>query len=252
MVTASNHPESGADAARSRLAHYAGTKDSRLEAALLEDYRGLALSLARRYAGRGEAVEDLEQVAMFGLLKALRRFDPALGRAFSTFAVPTILGELKRHFRDHGWVLRPPRGLQELYLAVQRAAADMTTELGRSPLVSEIATRCGASDEAVLESLELGHARIGEPLEVRAAEGDEAHFRAEIGTEDPGFRLAEERMDLGDLLARLAPSDAVVLRMRYFDGLTQDEIAARLGTNQMAISRRLKKTVGRLQALHAS
>jgi RNA polymerase sigma-B factor len=229
---------------------YARTSDFDLEGELLEEYRGLARSFARRFVGHGVPLDDLMQVAMLALLKALRRFDLGFGVKFSTYAGPTMLGELKRHFRDHGWAVRAPRRLQELHLEAKAHVEDLNHELGRSPTVDEVAARCGVSEEMILQSMELGQARVSLSLDVQSSpHDDEVATRRELGADDPGYDGVDGRVSVGALLKRLRPGDVALLRMRFAEGLTQQEIAERLGTNQMSVSRQLARTMIRLRAL---
>ncbi len=205
----------------------------------------LARSLARRYAGKGEPLDDLEQVASVGLLKAIDRFDLAREVKFATFAVPTIAGEIKRHFRDRGWMLRVPREVQELAGRLTGVRETLTTDLGRSPTVAELATAAGAGEERVLEALSAGDAyrtlSLDEPL-VDGAGALEA-----IGFDDAGFELAEHRVVLHDGLDELAPREREILRLRFYEGLTQREIADQVGISQMHVSRLIRRSVEQLR-----
>ena len=203
----------------------------------------LARSLARRYAGKGEPLEDLEQVASLGLLKAIDRFDVSRDVRFATFAVPTIAGELKRHFRDRGWMLRVPRDIQELSARVTRCREALTREHGRSPTVNDVAAALGESDERVLDALRAADAykmmSLDEPLGGAEAGG----VLDAIGGEDQGFARAEERAMLRIGLDMLAPREREILRLRYYEGLTQREIARAVGVSQMHVSRLIRRSV---------
>jgi len=214
---------------------------------LVARYMPLAQHLARRYATRSED-EDVLQVAAIGLIKAIDRFDPHRGIAFSSFAVPTILGEIKRHFRDLGWSVRVPRPLQELGVRVQRATEDLTARLGRSPTVDELADACGAPAEEILEARALGTAHHAISLDALAHD-DEEHStpRQLVGEEDPGYGRAELGADLERLLMRLDERERVVLRLRFKEDLVQREIARRLGISQMQVSRIISHAISGLQ-----
>ena len=201
----------------------------------------LARSLARRYAGKGEPLDDLEQVASLGLLKAIDRFDVTRDVRFTTFAVPTIAGELKRHFRDRGWMLRVPRDVQELSARVARAREMLTRELGAVPTVPQIAQALGVGDEQVLEALSAAGAyrmlSLDEPL-VEGAGALEA-----IGDDDAGFEHAEQRVLLRRGLEGLPPREREIVRLRYYEGMTQREIARTVGISQMHVSRLIRRSV---------
>lgn len=209
----------------------------------------LARHLARRYTTRVEG-DDLEQVAVIGLIKAIDRFDPGRGIAFSSFAVPTIVGELKRYFRDHGWSVRVPRELQELALRVERAAERLTSELGRSPTVEELAARCGATLEQVLEARGTATAHHALSLDRLSHEDDDEGPARLVGREDSGFRLAEQSADLERLLSTLSDRSQTVLRLRFQEDLVQREIAARMGLSQMQVSRLIASAIRHLQEQH--
>jgi len=188
------------------------------------------------------------QVASLGLVKAVDRFDLERGTAFSSYAVPIMLGELRRHFRDTGWGVHVPRGLQELVLRVERTTEEMRGRIGRSPKPSELAEELGLELETVLEALGAVHA--GSPLSLDATvagEPDAVPRVALIGGEDPGYDLVEYRSVMGTTLAALAERDRTILRMRFVEGLTQAEIAARIGLSQMSVSRILRRITERLR-----
>jgi RNA polymerase sigma-B factor len=195
----------------------------------------LARSLAHRYWHSGEPIEDLEQVACVGLLNAIDRFDPHLGTRFSTFAVPTILGELRQHFRDHTWALRPPRRLQELSVRIAQARDELVPVLGRQPTVAELADRLCAAEESILQALEIGAARHTVPL-------DEPWSAV-----DDGYARAEDHDLLVSLLRTLSPQDAEIVLLRFRDEFTQDVIAHRVGVSQMQVSRVLCRSLMRMR-----
>jgi RNA polymerase sigma-B factor len=229
-----------------RFADYRRTGQRRLRDELVEAHVPLAQFLARRFAHRGEPHDDLVQVAMLGLLKAVERFDPARGLQFSTFATPTIVGELKRHFRDKGWALRVPRRVQELHLHLGKLVGELSQELGRSPTPSEIARLSGTTEEDVLEAMEAGGVyRLGS-LDVPAAE-EGADLASLVGADDPDFERIEQQVQLSDLLRVLPRREQTIVYLRFFDGMTQSEIAERLGISQMHVSRLLIRSLERLR-----
>jgi RNA polymerase sigma-B factor len=229
-----------------RFFEYRRTKDRRLRDALISDHLGLAIALARRFAGRGEAVDDLEQIATLGLLKAVERFEPERGLAFSTFATPTISGEIKRHFRDRSWSVRVPRALQELGLRLTATVADLTNDLGRSPTLDEIAAQLEVDPEAVLEAMEANRAYATQSLDAPLP-GDDRTLGDTIGGDEPGMDAVEVRMVVGDLLATLPEREQEILRLRFFEGLTQTEIASQVGMSQMHVSRLLSRSLETLR-----
>jgi RNA polymerase sigma-B factor len=219
--------------------HEDGDRAARAEVA--ERMLPLARSLARRYAGKGEPLDDLEQVASLGLLKAIDRFDVSRDVRFATFAVPTIAGELKRHFRDRGWMLRVPRDIQELSARVVRTREALTREQGRSPTVSEVAAALGAGIEQVLEALRAADAYRMMSLDEPLAEGADA--LEAIGGDDEGYELAEHRVLLRCGLDRLGAREREIVRLRYYEGLTQREIARAVGVSQMHVSRLIRRSI---------
>jgi RNA polymerase sigma-B factor len=206
----------------------------------------LARSLAARYRRSGEPLEDLEQVASIGLLNAIDRFEPARGTAFSSFAVPTILGELRRHFRDRTWALRVPRKLQELGVQIEHVRDELTSSLGRQPTVHELADRLETDAETILQAIELTVARSTVPLAGPADDGDTEAERVP-GTVDEGYTQAEDRAVLAPLLAKLSAEDAEIVMLRFQEDMTQDAIASRLGVSQMHVSRVLHRSVTQLR-----
>jgi len=231
------------------LALYHRTGDPRVRERAIEQYMPLARRLAARYHRRQEPFEDLVQVANLGLVKAVERYDPTRGTRFTSFAVPTISGELRRHFRGTAWNLHVPRGVQEDALRVRDAASRLTHRLGRAPRISELETETGLDAEAISEAL---HARavqatasLDQTVGGSAEEGD-ATLGELIGTEDDGFELAERQADVGPLLRALPPREREVLFLRFAHDMTQSEIAERIGCSQMQISRILRRTIGQL------
>jgi len=224
----------------------AGDRRSRDE--LIERWLPLARSVARRYERAEEPFDDLVQVASLALVKAIDRYDPALGNAFSSYAVPTIAGELKRHFRDRSWAVRPPRGLQELTLRVERAATRLTAQLDRAPTVHELATATGNSDEAILEAL---HARCGrDALSLQASiggAGEQGELQDVLGADDSGYAQAEMHAFLDALMTGLPRRTREILRLRFEEDLTQQEIGELLGVSQMQISRIIRQAISQLR-----
>jgi len=215
--------------------------------ALVEQFHPLALHLARRYRPHSDR-EDVEQVAALGLLKAIERFDPERGVAFTSFAVPTIMGEIKRYFRDLGWTVRVPRDLQELAARSEKESARLTAELGRAPTIAEIAEACQTTVEHVVDARSTTTAHFADSLDAPVNSRDDGDVLAtELPDDDLGFDRAEQRADIDRLLSRLPERDQTIMRLRYYDDLTQREIAARLGLSQMQVSRLLRKTIETLR-----
>lgn len=233
---------------REQFVAYAQARDPVLREQLVNAHLGLAEYLARRFANRGEALDDLVQVASLGLIKAVDRFDPERGVEFSTYATHTIVGELKRHFRDKGWAIRAPRRMQELYLRLGKVVATLGQELGRSPTIAELAAEVKVSEEEVLEALEAGQAYRSTSLDAPSGNEEGETLASRIGEEDPSLEDAESRATLSPLLAQLAPRERLILHLRFFEGLTQSEIATRLGISQMHVSRLLARSVAQLRA----
>jgi RNA polymerase sigma-B factor len=224
----------------------AGDRDAR--AVLIERFLPLARSLARRYQRSAEPLEDLIQVASVALVKAIDRYDPSRGSAFSSFAVPTITGELKRHFRDHGWTVKPPRDIQEITLRVETALIRLTQQLDRSPTTSELAWAAGAEEEQVLEALQARCGRSGLSLQApRGEPGETTTLEDTLGAEDPDIERAETRAGLGGLLKTIPPRAREMLRLRFEEDMTQAEIGAVFGISQMQVSRILRQTISQLR-----
>jgi RNA polymerase sigma-B factor len=221
--------------------------DERARSELVERFMPLARSLARRYETSGEPMEDLVQVASLALVKAIDRFDASRGHAFSSFAVPTIVGELKRWFRDRTWAVRPPRELQELIMRVDRLAVKLAQDLDRAPTVAELADAAGTDEEHVLEALQ---ARTGRgALSIHAPQSREPEAAAledMLGCTDEGIEAAETRAMLDGLCAGLPARSRDILRMRFEEDLTQSEIGERLGISQMQVSRIIRQTIAHL------
>lgn len=216
---------------------------------LVEQFIGLVEFLARRFKNRGEPLDDLVQVGMIGLLKAIDRFDLDREVEFSTYATPTIVGELKRHFRDKGWAVRVPRRLQELHLRLTKVVGHLGQDLGRSPTVGEIAEEAGLSEEDVLEGLEIAQAYNFASLDAPVDSGDDSSisFVEQLGQEDDQLENLEYRASLAPEMEKLPERERTILYLRFFKGMTQSEIADRLGISQMHVSRLLSRTLAGLR-----
>jgi RNA polymerase sigma-B factor len=211
---------------------------------LVGHYLPVARRTARRYAGVAEPYDDLAQVASLALLKAVDRFDPSLGTPFLGYAKPTMLGELKRHFRDKVWMVRAPRSLHDLLLRVERASEDLTLETGRAPTVAAIAARLEVEPSDVLEALEFQHDRSPVSLDLPPKDAGADEFASEwLGTEDGRYEDVEDRVALLAALPTLEEREAEVVRLRFFDELPQVRIAERLGCSQMQVSRILRRAL---------
>ena len=216
---------------------------------LVTEHLGLAHQLARRFSNRGETYDDLVQVASMAIIKSVDRFDPGRGVAFSTFATRTVIGELKRHFRDRGWAVRAPRRIQELYLELGHAISSLSQELGRSPTIAELAATTGATEEAVLEALEAGQGYRTASIDV--PDRQEEALANRIGADDAKFAGVDDRSVLAPALAKLPERERAILGLRFVDGLTQSEIAKRIGVSQMHVSRLLASSLEQLRAAFA-
>jgi RNA polymerase sigma-B factor len=220
---------------------------------LVERFLPLARQLARRYQRGTEPLDDLVQVASIGLVKAIDRFDPSRGTAFSSYAVPTILGELKRYFRDTGWALHVPRGMQERVIQLNAAVSRLSRQFGRSPSLSELADCMGVTAEDVLEAMQAATAydamSLDGPRSTEDEEGD-THIQA-LGGLDENFALVDLRVSLGPTLDTLSARDRLVLHLRLVEDMTQTEIAERIGVSQMHVSRLIRRALERLQSAAA-
>lgn len=225
---------------------YLRTQDPVLYERLVEAHQHLALSLARRMSRRTREREDVVQVAMLGLLKAINRFDPDRGVSFGTFAWRTIEGEVKRYYRDSSWTVHVPRSLQERSVMISNAIEELTHDLGRSPQVHDIAVALNLTDEEVIEVSELQRACRSVSLDV-ADDDDEVGAGVQVGDEDGNYALTEDRQILTELVATLPPREQTVVRLRFVDQLTQTEIAARIGVSQMHVSRLLARSLAQLR-----
>ena len=219
---------------------------------IIERFLPLARQIAGRYQRPEEPFDDVFQVACFGLLKAVDRFDAARGIAFSSYAVPTIHGELKRHFRDHAWAVRPPRDLQELALRVERVVGELSRDRGHQPSVDDVADAIGVEPEHVLEAMQASGAYRATSLDAPRARGDAepgATLGETVGRIENGFDRAEQRALLSELMRSLTLRERNVIRLRFDHDLTQAEIGARIGASQMQVSRMLRQSLTRLRTI---
>jgi RNA polymerase sigma-B factor len=221
----------------------------RIRDQLVEMHLPLVEYLARRFRNRGEPLDDLVQVATIGLIKSVDRFDLERGVEFSTYATPTIVGEIKRHFRDKGWAIRVPRRLQELKLSLTKATSELSQRLGRSPTVAELAGHLEMSEEEVLEGLESANAYSAVSLDAPDGGDEDSPAVADtLGVEDESLEGVEYRESLKPLLDQLPPREKRILLLRFFGNMTQSQIAADLGISQMHVSRLLARTLTQLRA----
>lgn len=215
---------------------------------LVRDYLPLARRLAARYRHTSESLDDLTQVAYLGLILAADRYDPDRGVSFTSYAIPTIVGELRRHIRDHAWAARVPRGLQENVLRVTAASAELNTRLGRSPTTAELAKEAGIEPEAVVEAIGAASAYEAESLDTRApSDGEEREpLVATLPSEEAGYDLVEYGVAMRPAMAELSEQERTIIALRFFEDLTQSEIARRIGISQMQVSRVLRRAVDHL------
>ncbi len=232
-----------------RLAHARETGDARARTELIEEFMPMATRLARRYRKAKDSQDDLAQVACVGLVKAVDRFDPERGMRFASFAVPTILGELRRHLRDTSWRLHIPRKLQDQILALASVSEELSSELGRSPTVDELAARMHVSPEVVLDARQAMDSQRDRSLDEPAHQGSRDSLADTLGGEDGELLRAEEVMVLEHWLAVLPERAQEILRLRFHEELSQREIADRMGISQMHVSRILRRSLERLQVL---
>lgn len=222
--------------------------DEEARSQLIVNHLNLVRFLAAKFNNRGEPLEDLIQVGTIGLIKAIDRFEPERGLEFTTYATPTILGEIKRHFRDKGWSVRVPRRLQELSAKVNQATDALTQQLQHAPTVDDIAEYLGVSAEEVLEAMESGEAYSSVPLEGTGSDDDDSVAVIDrFGQEDADLKASDDRLLIEDVLAGFTPKEQQVVRLRFIDGLTQAEIAQRLDISQVQVSRLLRRTLKRMQ-----
>jgi RNA polymerase sigma-B factor len=233
---------------RELLRRYHEDGDRSARELLVQRHLPLVRALARRYAGRGEALEDIEQVGAIGLIKAIDRYELSREVALTTYATPNVVGEIKRHFRDKGWAIRVPRALQELNGKMGPTIERLTGKLGRSPSIAEIAAEFQTTPEQVLEAMEAGSAYAPASLSAGPTAEGELDPMETIGTEDLNFERSEQRASLEPALELLPEREREILRMRFEDGLTQTQIAEQVGVSQMHVSRLIRKSLARMRA----
>jgi RNA polymerase sigma-B factor len=238
--------KSASDAELLRRYHRGGDVGARQE--LIERHIAFVRRLAQRYARRGEQLEDLTQVGCVGLIKAIDRFDGGYGASLTTYAAPNILGEIKRHFRDRGWSVRVPREIQELNVRLTRTIDALTTKLGRSPSVDELAEATGATLEQVLEAMESSAAYSALSLSEGPDPDEETGGPMEtLGEDDLAYEQSEQRITLATGIQRLPARERAILHLRFFEGLTQSEIAERVGISQMHVSRLIRNSLNSMR-----
>ncbi len=217
---------------------------------LIEQYMSLVRSLARRYSYRGEQLDDLVQIGAIGLIKAIDRFDLTRGVELTTYATPNIIGEIKRHFRDRGWSVRVPRGLQELNVQLSKLVESLTVQYGRSPTVPELAKAAGVEEEEVLEALESGRAYSSLSLSQGSSsseDGEELDPLESLGTEEHQYEVSEDRAVLAPGFRALDERERRILHLRFFEGLTQSQIAQQVGISQMHVSRLIRRALEKIR-----
>jgi RNA polymerase sigma-B factor len=231
------------------LRRYHENGDLQAREQLIEQYMSLVRSLARRYSYRGEQLEDLVQIGAIGLIKAIDRFDLDRGVELTTYATPNIIGEIKRHFRDKGWSVRVPRGLQELNVQLSRLVEQLTVQLGRSPTIPELAKAAGVEEEEVLEALESGRAYTSLSLSVGGGGGDDDDLDPleSLGTEEHQYEVSEDRAVLAPGFKVLDERERKILQLRFFEGLTQSQIAQQVGISQMHVSRLIRRSLEKIR-----
>jgi RNA polymerase sigma-B factor len=235
---------------RELLRRYHEHGDLQAREQLIEQYMSLVRSLARRYSYRGEQLEDLVQIGAIGLIKAIDRFDLERGVELTTYATPNIIGEIKRHFRDKGWSVRVPRGLQELNVQLSRLIEQLTVQFGRSPTIGELAKASDSTEEEVLEALESGRAYSSLSLSTGGGgDSDEELDPLEsIGQEEHEYEVSEDRAVLAPGFRALDDRERRILHLRFFEGLTQSQIAQQVGISQMHVSRLIRRSLEKIRA----
>jgi RNA polymerase sigma-B factor len=230
-----------------RRYHEQGDLQAREE--LIERYMSLVRSLARRYSYRGEQLDDLVQIGAIGLIKAIDRFDLDRGVELTTYATPNIIGEIKRHFRDKGWSVRVPRGLQELNVQISKLIEQQTVQLGRSPTIPELAEAAGVEEEAVLEALESGRAYSSVSLSTGGSSDEEGEVDPldSLGTEEHEYEVSEDRAVLAPGFKVLDQRERRILHLRFFRGMTQSQIAEQIGISQMHVSRLIRRSLEKIR-----
>jgi RNA polymerase sigma-B factor len=234
---------------RSLLRRYHEEGDLAAREQLIEQYMSLVRSLARRYSYRGEQLDDLVQIGAIGLIKAIDRFDLERGVELTTYATPNIIGEIKRHFRDKGWSVRVPRGLQELNVQLSKLIEELTVELGRSPTISELAKAADAEEELVVEALESGRAYSSVSLSTGGGQDDDGDLDPleSLGAEEPQYAVSEDRAMLAPGFRVLDERERKILHLRFFKGLTQSQIAQQVGISQMHVSRLIRRALEKIR-----
>jgi RNA polymerase sigma-B factor len=235
---------------RELLRRYHEDGDLSAREQLIEQYMSLVRSLARRYSYRGEQLEDLVQIGAIGLIKAIDRFDLERGVELTTYATPNIIGEIKRHFRDRGWSVRVPRGLQELNVQLSKLVEQLTVQLSRSPTIPELAKAAGVEEEEVLEALESGRAYSSLSLSQGSGGGDDDDDLdplESLGTEEHQYEVSEDRAVLAPGFAVLDDRERTILHLRFFEGLTQSQIAQQVGISQMHVSRLIRRSLEKIR-----
>ncbi len=243
----SAHAAIGREQIRKAITEYFVTRSPAARDRVVDAYQGLAYSLAGRFAQRGEELDDLNQVALIGLLKAIDRFDPDRGAELTTFATATILGELKRHLRDRGWSVRLPRRVHDLHLQAQQAIDELTQEFGRSPTLPEIAGRLDVGTDEVVEALDAGGLRHSTSLEAPLSSGEDHSLNNRIGVRDHRLAEIDGQLELSPLLSRLSERQQQILNLRFVVGCSQTEIASMVGVSQMQVSRLLARSLAQLR-----
>ncbi len=216
---------------------------------LIEQYMSLVRSLARRYSYRGEQLDDLVQIGSIGLIKAIDRFDLTRGVELTTYATPNIIGEIKRHFRDRGWAVRVPRGLQELNVQLSKLVEGLTVEHGRSPTIPELAKAAGVEEEEVLEALESGRAYSSLSLSQGSGseDGEDLDPLESLGEVEHLYEVSEDRAVLAPGFKVLDERERRILHLRFFEGLTQSQIAQQVGISQMHVSRLIRRALEKIR-----
>ncbi|HEX4746432.1 MAG TPA: SigB/SigF/SigG family RNA polymerase sigma factor [Gaiellaceae bacterium] len=229
------------------LVAYHRDGDERAREQALVELMPLVRALAARYAGRGEPLEDLVQVGSIGLIKAVDRFDVDRGVDIASYAVPTIVGEIRRHFRDKAWAMHVPRRLKELSVRLSRVLDQLTTELGRSPTIAELAKAAGVEEEDVIDALDSTNAYSTRSLQAPFDDGNDEYLAERLGVEDAGFVEIEDGALVTEGLAALDEREREIVRMRFFEEMTQSQIAAEIGISQMHVSRLLRRALATMR-----
>jgi RNA polymerase sigma-B factor len=238
-----------AESDKALLRRYHEQGDLHARAQLIEQYLALVRSLARRYSYRGEPYDDLVQIGAIGLIKAIDRFDLSRGVELTTYATPNIIGEIKRHFRDRSWAVRVPRGLQELNVRLSRLIEQLTVQLGRSPTIAELAKDAGVTEEEVLEALESSRAHTSLSLSQGTGQedGEELDPLELLGSIEHQYEISEDRAVLAPGFRVLDERERTILHLRFFEGLTQSQIAQQVGISQMHVSRLIRRSLEKIR-----